>query len=172
LKWIGEYREHKRKKNPADSTITTQQNPTEAWKTQNSREKKGAKDGKIVTRIEPEIKSHTSYLVFAVLPREWTVEDEAAAQALVKQTTKSVVNAPVDGNLKGNGKLKWKGETEERPISKRQIKKAEREKRKAAERRLKGEEAVEDKSGPPANEGEGEDVPGTECGNDETEVAG
>ncbi|KAG0635175.1 tRNA methyltransferase complex GCD14 subunit-domain-containing protein [Tuber brumale] len=166
LKWIGEYREHKRKKDPADSTTAAQQNPTEAWKTQNSREKKGAKDGKIVTRIEPEIKSHTSYLVFAVLPREWTAEDEAAAQALVKQTTKSVVNAPVDGNLKGNGKLKWKGETEEKPMSKRQIKKAEREKRKAEERRLKGEEAVEDESGPPVSEGEEEDVPGTEGRND------
>ena len=55
----------------------------------------------------------------------------------------NVVDAPVDCNLKGNGKLKWKGETE-KPMSRRQIKKAEREKRKAGERRLKGEEVVED----------------------------
>ncbi|KAK4219219.1 S-adenosyl-L-methionine-dependent methyltransferase [Rhypophila decipiens] len=39
------------------------------------------KDGRLVTRGEPEIKSHTSYLVFAILPREWTGEQEAAALA-------------------------------------------------------------------------------------------
>lgn len=37
--------------------------------------------GRLVTRPEPELKAHTSYLVFAVLPREWTEEDEAAAAA-------------------------------------------------------------------------------------------
>lgn len=37
--------------------------------------------GRLVTRPEAEIKAHTSYLVFAVLPREWTDEDEAAAAA-------------------------------------------------------------------------------------------
>ncbi|KAI0157592.1 tRNA methyltransferase complex GCD14 subunit [Xylariaceae sp. FL1272] len=35
--------------------------------------------GKIVHRTEPEIKTHTSYLVFAVLPQEWTAEQEAKA---------------------------------------------------------------------------------------------
>ncbi|KAL2019626.1 hypothetical protein VTK56DRAFT_9441 [Thermocarpiscus australiensis] len=38
-------------------------------------------EGRLITRGEPEIKTHTSYLVFAVLPREWTDEDEAAAAA-------------------------------------------------------------------------------------------
>lgn len=37
--------------------------------------------GQLVTRTETEIKTHTSYLVFAILPREWTEEDEAAALA-------------------------------------------------------------------------------------------
>lgn len=37
--------------------------------------------GHLVTRPETEIKAHTSYLVFAILPREWTEEDEAAAAA-------------------------------------------------------------------------------------------
>lgn len=36
-------------------------------------------EGRLITRGEPEIKTHTSYLVFAVLPREWTEEDEAEA---------------------------------------------------------------------------------------------
>jgi len=173
LKWVGKYREHKREKDSVDSTTATiKQNPTEAWKTQNSPQKKSAKAGKIATRIEPEVKSHTSYLVFAVLPREWTAEDEAAAQTLVKQTTKSVVNAPVDGNLKGNGKPKWKGGGEEKPTSKRQIKRAEREKRKAEERRLKMEEAIKDESTPPADEEEGADIPGAEGGNNKMEVDG
>ncbi|KAL2139136.1 hypothetical protein VTI28DRAFT_5723 [Corynascus sepedonium] len=38
-------------------------------------------EGRLITRGEPEIKTHTSYLVFAVLPMEWTDEDEAAATA-------------------------------------------------------------------------------------------
>jgi tRNA (adenine57-N1/adenine58-N1)-methyltransferase len=38
------------------------------------------KEGRLVHRTEPEIKTHTSYLVFAVLPREWTGADEAKAR--------------------------------------------------------------------------------------------
>ena len=34
------------------------------------------REGKLVHRPEPDLKTHTSYLVFAVLPREWTEEDE------------------------------------------------------------------------------------------------
>ncbi|CAN8095978.1 unnamed protein product [Discula destructiva] len=37
--------------------------------------------GQLVTRPEPEFKAHTSYLVFAIMPREWSEEDEAAAAA-------------------------------------------------------------------------------------------
>ncbi|KAJ5134404.1 tRNA (adenine(58)-N(1))-methyltransferase catalytic subunit trm61 [Penicillium atrosanguineum] len=32
--------------------------------------------GRLIHRSEPELKTHTSYLVFAVLPRDWTEEDE------------------------------------------------------------------------------------------------
>lgn len=32
--------------------------------------------GRLVHRSEPELKQHTSYLVFALLPRDWTEEDE------------------------------------------------------------------------------------------------
>jgi len=35
------------------------------------------KEGIVTHRTEPEVKTHTSYLTFAVLPREWTEEDEA-----------------------------------------------------------------------------------------------
>lgn len=36
------------------------------------------KEGRLVHKTEPEIKTHTSYLVFAILPRAWTEEDEKA----------------------------------------------------------------------------------------------
>ena len=39
------------------------------------------KEGRLVHRTESDMKTHTSYLVFAVLPREWSEEDEAAAEA-------------------------------------------------------------------------------------------
>ena len=38
------------------------------------------KEGRLVTKTELEVKAHTSYLVFAVLPCEWTDSDEKAAQ--------------------------------------------------------------------------------------------
>lgn len=34
------------------------------------------KEGNLVHRTEPEVKTHTSYLVFATLPRLWSAEDE------------------------------------------------------------------------------------------------
>ncbi|KAK6354540.1 tRNA (adenine-N(1)-)-methyltransferase catalytic subunit trm61 [Orbilia brochopaga] len=37
--------------------------------------------GRVVVRTEPELKTHTSYLVFAVLPLPWTEQDEADAQS-------------------------------------------------------------------------------------------
>lgn len=43
--------------------------------------KKGFLEGRLVHRTEPDIKTHTSYLVFATLPREWSAEDEAKAVA-------------------------------------------------------------------------------------------
>ncbi|KAK3325586.1 tRNA methyltransferase complex GCD14 subunit-domain-containing protein [Apodospora peruviana] len=54
-------------------------------------------DGRLVTRGEPEIKTHTSYLVFAILPREWTEEDEAAA--LARYPVGSEQLHPVVGSL-------------------------------------------------------------------------
>lgn len=44
-------------------------------------EEKTWMEGRIITRPEAELKTHTSYLVFAILPREWSEEEEAAAQA-------------------------------------------------------------------------------------------
>ena len=38
------------------------------------------KEGRLVHKSEPDLKTHTSYLVFAVLPRDWTAADELQAQ--------------------------------------------------------------------------------------------
>ncbi|KAF2465138.1 tRNA methyltransferase complex GCD14 subunit [Lindgomyces ingoldianus] len=38
------------------------------------------KEGRLIHRTEPELKTHTSYLVFAVLPREWSRDDEEKAK--------------------------------------------------------------------------------------------
>ena len=38
------------------------------------------KEGNLVHKAEPELKTHTSYLVFAILPQEWTAEDEHKTQ--------------------------------------------------------------------------------------------
>jgi tRNA (adenine57-N1/adenine58-N1)-methyltransferase len=38
------------------------------------------KEGRLVHKSEPDLKTHTSYLVFAILPRDWTAEDEQQAR--------------------------------------------------------------------------------------------
>lgn len=43
-------------------------------------ERKLYKEGRLVHRTEPEVRTHTSYLVFAVLPRAWSEEDEKKAE--------------------------------------------------------------------------------------------
>lgn len=102
-------------------------------------EKKVYKEGKLVHRTEPEVKTHTSYLVFAVLPQEWTEEDEKRAMA----------QWPVTERVKDENIA---GENGTASMSKRQMKKAARQaqKDKAASDVLKneagggGEEVMQD----------------------------
>ena len=55
------------------------------------------KEGRLIHKAEPELKAHTSYLVFAVLPREWSEEDERLAQEKwpAKVEVKEEKNGPV-----------------------------------------------------------------------------
>lgn len=46
-----------------------------------TRNEKTWMQGRLVHRSESELKTHTSYLVFAILPPEWSDEEEAAAMA-------------------------------------------------------------------------------------------
>lgn len=50
--------------------------------------------GNLIHRTESDIRTHTSYLVFAVLPRAWTDEDEAAAQAKWSKHIKMTSGVP------------------------------------------------------------------------------
>lgn len=38
------------------------------------------REGRLVHKTEPDLKTHTSYLVFAILPRDWTEAEEGEAQ--------------------------------------------------------------------------------------------
>lgn len=83
----------------------------------NSREKlieslvdrKVYKEGKLVHRTEPEVKCHTSYLVFAALPMEWSDDDEAKARAKW-EGPESAEERPI----KLSGKAKKRAERAER----------------------------------------------------------
>ena len=80
-------------------------------------EKKVYKEGRLVHRTEPEVKTHTSYLVFAVLPQEWNEDDEKRATA----------QWPVTERAPHKEKVTIEAEA---PLSKRQLKKAARQARK------------------------------------------
>jgi tRNA (adenine57-N1/adenine58-N1)-methyltransferase catalytic subunit len=74
-------------------------------------------EGRLVHRTEPEIRTHTSYLVFAILPQDWSEDDEAAALArwpcgnekkvvgaLDKEARKSQKRELLQGKKKRKGK--------------------------------------------------------------------
>jgi len=78
------------------------------------KERKLYKEGRLIHRSEMELKAHTSYLVFAFLPQEWSDEDEKRAQ----ETWSTGTNV-AEENSKGKQKgVLWT------PTSKKQQKKA------------------------------------------------
>lgn len=78
-------------------------------------ERKVYKEGKLVHRTEPDVKTHTSYLVFAVLPQEWSEDDEAGARN----------EWPI--KIRREGEPKEHADGEVIGMSKRQLKKAARQ---------------------------------------------
>ena len=71
-------------------------------------------EGRLVHRTEPELKTHTSYLVFAVLPRAWTEEDEVRAQEKWSKNIKISPHAPKSQRqLKKQAKQKAKGQRQD-----------------------------------------------------------
>jgi tRNA (adenine57-N1/adenine58-N1)-methyltransferase catalytic subunit len=78
-------------------------------------------EGMVIHRSEPDLKTHTSYLVFAVLPRAWTEEDEAS------EATKWVGKIDVDAHV---------------PKSQRQLKKEAKGRKKTRHNDKQGSEAA------------------------------
>ena len=74
---LGDRKDEQDSRNP-ERRISKQQRLANIRNAQESR--KLYKEGRLVTKAESELKTHTSYLVFAVLPRSWTEEDEKAIQ--------------------------------------------------------------------------------------------
>lgn len=71
-------------------------------------ERKTFKEGRLVHRTEPEIKTHTSYLVFAVLPREWSEEQEEKCRRKWGTEAKLPAAEEVKTQEKGQGNKKAK----------------------------------------------------------------
>ncbi|PLB35750.1 tRNA 1-methyladenosine methyltransferase subunit GCD14 [Aspergillus candidus] len=67
----------------------------------------GYKQGRLIHRTEPDLKTHTSWLVFAVLPRDWTEEDEKRCRE--KWPAQRVIE-----EVKPKGKKQLKREERER----------------------------------------------------------
>ena len=81
------------------------------------------REGRLVHRPEQELKMHTSYLVFAILPREWSDEDEKEAQRV--WGGKAVADG--GGGLEGSGS----GGKEGKEMSKRQRRKEAKRRKEA-----------------------------------------
>ncbi|KAH8149713.1 uncharacterized protein LAJ45_06344 [Morchella importuna] len=144
LQWMNDYRVRRQEQDLHGEGVNAEEAASREM------DMEGITEGRLVTRGEQEIKTHTSYLVFAVLPREWTEEDERAAAETVRSTTRGLVDAPVVGP----GEMwKWTGEKQTPKVSKRQMKKMEKEARKAKE--AGGEKAEE---APKAEEDEDEEA--------------
>ncbi|KAF8849636.1 tRNA methyltransferase complex GCD14 subunit [Acephala macrosclerotiorum] len=79
-------------------------------------ERKVYKEGRLVHRTEPEVKTHTSYLVFAILPIEWSEEDERKAREkwVVEMRVEDEVKVEEGGEVKMNKKARKKAERETR----------------------------------------------------------
>jgi tRNA (adenine57-N1/adenine58-N1)-methyltransferase len=61
-----------------DASIETKKERLDRIK-QEDKDRKVWREGKLVHKTEPELKTHTSYLTFAMLPQAWSQEDEAKA---------------------------------------------------------------------------------------------
>ncbi|KAL1970894.1 hypothetical protein VTN77DRAFT_2728 [Rasamsonia byssochlamydoides] len=64
------------KKEDENENESSSAEPAEAPSSQSQSQTPAYELGRLVHRTEPELKTHTSYLVFAVLPRDWSDEDE------------------------------------------------------------------------------------------------
>jgi tRNA (adenine57-N1/adenine58-N1)-methyltransferase len=107
-------------------------------------------EGRIVSRNEPDLKSHTSFLTFATLPREWTAEQEREAEEWVMARESKGVELRVVGEKE----KRWKGDGQE---SKRAKKKRERAEKKEGEEGKETNGSVKENEEPAGNKMEIDD---------------
>ena len=94
------------------------------------------KEGRLIHRTEQEMKTHTSYLVFAVLPRDWSEEDEARERK--REATGKMARLQND-----------------MPKSQRQLKKESKLRKKINKARREGTAKDEEGGGEPDNADDG-----------------
>ncbi|KAI5850227.1 S-adenosyl-L-methionine-dependent methyltransferase [Morchella snyderi] len=152
LQWMNDYRVRRQEQDLHGEKMDAEEAAAREWGMgAGGEEAGGVVEGRLVTRGEQEVKTHTSYLVFAVLPREWSEEDERAAGETVRATTRGL---GADAPVVGPGEMwKWVGEKQAPKMSKRQMKKMEKEARKAREEE---EEEAKKAGGEEEEEEEGE----------------
>ncbi|KAL9623865.1 MAG: hypothetical protein Q9160_001857 [Pyrenula sp. 1 TL-2023] len=63
------------------------------------------KEGRLVHRTEPDLRTHTSYLVFALLPRQWTEQDEMKARKIWRNPISAQVPAKSKRQLRKQAKV-------------------------------------------------------------------
>ena len=98
---------HAGSQNKSDGT--TPKKTTRFQNTQSYANKILFREGQLIHRTEPEMKTHTSYLVFAVLPREWTAEDEEREREKWSKPIRLESDAPKSQRqLKKESKLRKK----------------------------------------------------------------
>lgn len=152
---------------PKKQKGAARQNPNSRAKLlENLIERKVYKEGNLVHRAEQELKTHTSYLVFAVLPIEWNEEDEARARAKFPVREKGAHGDGAEAAVNGTKRKRNLWTDPDAPPSKRQLKKAERAARK--EREAKDETGQDSKSIP--NNGKSTEVLNTNGGNGAKDV--
>ena len=71
----------KKVKKGANATLETKKERLDRIK-EEDKDRKVWREGRLVHKTEPDLKTHTSYLTFAVLPQSWSIENE---QAMVKK---------------------------------------------------------------------------------------
>ena len=114
--------------------------------------------GRLLTRNEPELKTHTSFLTFATLPRQWTADqEEVAAQWVRERDSQGPAATP---RVVGEKAKRWKGEAAESKTARKKRERAEREAAKGQHRDggegVAADLAVQQEQGPGQRQGKGE----------------
>lgn len=134
---------------PAEVEVGAEADPRQRKRKQELRKKPLFNDGRLVHKSEPELKTHTSYLLFAILPIEWTDEDEAQARAKWNTQTGDAPTSATKGFGFGFGfgpKSQRQLKREAKQKAQAQAEKANRKARTDKELVVEGKDEVEERT--------------------------